>query len=264
MNENVRDFFNQVAVNYSHDDSQLIDDLLDSLFVTRCHRILDLGCGKGIISEKLASRNNGEVVALDLSSEMLKYAKEKINDERVKFVNGDFYQYDDEPFDAIICFDAFPHFLDVAGFVEKANQLLKSDGLLAIIHDCGRKELNTHHKQHALGVSRQLSIPEEEVKPFLKYFKPIELSEDDTFYKLLVIKKEKTKYNYINGDIEIDFELSKTLQDLVNKAEAADHADDYGTYMNYAYAIDSQGKNETTHRKMRERQWNKLVQRYRM
>ena len=71
MNENVRDFFNQVAVNYSHDDSQLIDDLLDSLFVTRCHRILDLGCGKGIISEKLASRNNGEVVALDLSSEML-------------------------------------------------------------------------------------------------------------------------------------------------------------------------------------------------
>ena len=188
-NEKVKKFFDEVAVNYVHEDSKLIDDLLDSLLVTKCHRILDLGCGKGIISEKLAKRNNGEVVALDLSSEMLRYAKEKINDERVKFVNDDFYQYEDMPFDAIICFDAFPHFLDVPGFVEKANQLVKSDGLLAIIHDCGRNELNTHHKQQALGVSRPLQTPEDEVKPFLKYFKPIELSEDDTFYKLLVVKK---------------------------------------------------------------------------
>ena len=188
-NNNIKEFFNRVAVNYTHEDSRFIDDLLDSLMVTRCHRILDLGCGKGIISEKLATRNNGEVVALDLSSEMLKYAKEKINDDRVKFVNADFYEYDDEPFDAIVCFDAFPHFMDVEGYVNKANQLLKEDGLLAIIHDIGREELNTHHKQHALGVSRPLSSPEEEMKPFLKYFKPIELSETDTYYKLIMVKR---------------------------------------------------------------------------
>ncbi|MBO4286111.1 MAG: class I SAM-dependent methyltransferase, partial [Bacilli bacterium] len=120
MNENIRDFFNQVAVNYNHQDSKLIDELLDSLFITKCKRVLDLGCGKGIISEKLAMRNDGEVVALDLSSEMLKYAKEKINDKRVKFVNADFYQYEDQPFDAIVCFDAYPHFLDEEGFAEKA------------------------------------------------------------------------------------------------------------------------------------------------
>lgn len=188
-NNNIKEFFNRVAVNYVHEDSRLIDDILDSLMVTRCHRILDLGCGKGIISEKLATRNNGEVVALDLSSEMLKYAKEKINDDRVKFVNADFYEYDDEPFDAIVCFDAFPHFMDIDGYVSKANQLLKEDGILAIIHDIGRGELNTHHKQHALGVSRPLSSPEEEMKPFLKYFKPIELSETDTYYKLIMVKR---------------------------------------------------------------------------
>ena len=189
MNENIRDFFNQVAVNYNHQDSQLIDDLLDSLFIAKCKRVLDLGCGKGIISEKLAKRNDGEVVALDLSSEMLKYAKEKINDKRVKFVNADFYQYEDQPFDAIVCFDAYPHFLDEEGFAEKANELLKDDGLLAIIHDCGRCELNTHHKQHAMGLSRQLKEPEQEVKPLLKYFKPIELGETDSFYKIILVKK---------------------------------------------------------------------------
>lgn len=54
-------------------------------------------------------------------------------------------------------------------------------------------------------------------------------------------------YNYINNDIEIDFELSKTMKSLVDEAEKADILDDYGLYMNIAAAIDSQGKKETTH-----------------
>mgnify|MGYP004461232297 CR=1 FL=1 len=65
-------------------------------------------------------------------------------------------------------------------------------------------------------------------------------------------------YNYINNDIEIDFELSKTMQSLVDEAE-----DDYGLYMNIAAAIDSQGKKETTHHQLRESEWKKLTKRYR-
>ena len=189
MNENIKQFFDNIAINYVHNDSKLIDELLDSLFLTNSHRILDLGCGKGIISEKLALRNKGEVVALDLSNEMLKYAKEKIKDPRVKFVNGDFYEFNDSPFDAIICFDAYPHFMDVDGFVKKANELLKEDGLLAIIHDIGRGTLNEHHKRSAGAVSRLLKAPKEECEPLLKYFKPIELEESDTYYKIVMIKK---------------------------------------------------------------------------
>ena len=34
-------------------------------------------------------------------------------------------------------------------------------------------------------------------------------------------------YNYINNDIEIDFELSKTMKSLVDEAEKADILDDY-------------------------------------
>ena len=50
------------------------------------------------------------------------------------------------------------------------------------------------------------------------------------------------KYHFINNDIEIDFEVSKTMQDLIKQAEVADILDDYGLYMNLADAIDSQGK----------------------
>lgn len=64
-------------------------------------------------------------------------------------------------------------------------------------------------------------------------------------YILELIKRdilENRIYNFIDNDIEIDFELSVTMEDLVNKAEEADLLDDYGLYMNIAYAIDSQDK----------------------
>lgn len=190
MNENIKTFFDSIAVNYTHNESPLIDDLLDSLFIEKSQRLLDLGCGKGIISSKLAKKSGGEVIGLDISSEMIKYAKESTTNSKVKFINGDFYEFSDSPFDAIICFDAFPHFIDVDGFAKKANELLNKDGLLAILHDIGRPTLNTHHKQHALKVSRVLKEPSEEVKPLLKYFKPIELSESDNYYKIILIKKD--------------------------------------------------------------------------
>lgn len=69
-------------------------------------------------------------------------------------------------------------------------------------------------------------------------------------------------YHYINNDVVIDFELSKTMKNLVDEAEKADILEDYGLYMNLADAIDSQGKKETSHHQLRESQWNKLVRRY--
>lgn len=50
------------------------------------------------------------------------------------------------------------------------------------------------------------------------------------------------KYNFINDDIVIVFELSYTMQDLIDKAEKADILEDYGLYMNLVDAIDSQAK----------------------
>ena len=69
-------------------------------------------------------------------------------------------------------------------------------------------------------------------------------------------------YKFINNEVEIDFELSKTMKDLVEQAEKADILEDYGLYMNIADAIDSQGKKETSHHIIRESEWKKLTRRY--
>ena len=73
---------------------------------------------------------------------------------------------------------------------------------------------------------------------------------------------ENRKYNYINNDIKIDFELSHTMQDLVEQAEKADILEDYGLYMNLAYAIDSQAKKEVSRHLLTEREWRMLSRRY--
>lgn len=84
-------------------------------------------------------------------------------------------------------------------------------------------------------------------------------------YILELIKKdilENRIYNYIDNKIEIDFELSITMEDLVNKAEEADLLDDYGLYMNLADAIDSQGKKEVSNHVITETEWKRLTRRY--
>ncbi len=84
-------------------------------------------------------------------------------------------------------------------------------------------------------------------------------------YILELIKKdiyENRKYNYINNEVEIDFDLTPTMSDLVKKAEEADILEDYGLYMNLADAIDSEGKKEATHHIISETEWRKLVRRY--
>ncbi len=190
MSQSVKNFFNTVASNYDHDDNPRIDELLSTLNIRKGMRILDLATGKGIISERLYQLSQNDVIALDISEKMIEGAKEKIQNPHIHFIVDDYYQFNDEPFDLIICFDAYPHFLNIEEFVNKSFSLLKDNGVLAIMHDCGRCELNNHHAAHAMGVSRQLKEPSEEIKPFLTKFEVIDLGESDNFYKL-ILKKSK-------------------------------------------------------------------------
>ena len=69
-------------------------------------------------------------------------------------------------------------------------------------------------------------------------------------------------YNYIDNSIDISFDLTKTMKDLVEKAEYADLIGDYGLYMNLAYAIDAEGKKEASNHTITETEWKRLIRRY--
>ena len=180
----VKDFFNKIAQTYEHQDNDNISKLLSFIDFKDVHSVLDLGCGQGILSSKLASLlPNAQIMGLDLSERMIEIAKNKITNPHIKFMCGDYYSYiNQDKFDLIICFDAYPHFLDKEGFADKSYDLLSNNGRLIIMHDASKDVINSHHDRHAMGVSTPLKEVSEEVKPFLSKFELVKSLDEDIYF----------------------------------------------------------------------------------
>ena len=180
----VKEFFNRIAQTYEHQDNDNISKLLSFIDFKDVHDVLDLGCGQGILSTKLASLlPSAQIVGLDLSEKMIEIAKNNISNPRINFLAGDYYSFNpDRKFDLIICFDAYPHFLDKDGFVSKSIDLLSSNGRLIIMHDASKDMINSHHDRHAMGVSTPLKEVSEEIKPFLNKFELVKSLDEDIYF----------------------------------------------------------------------------------
>lgn len=112
-------------------------EFLDVLFSDYgCKRIIDIGCGTGGHALRLSVKGY-DVTGVDLSPAMLKVAREKDKDVRVKFIQGDMRRLSKLPFgkkfDAAICLgQTFSHLLtnrDVKNFLGGLRVILKKNGL---------------------------------------------------------------------------------------------------------------------------------------
>ena len=188
------EFFDQRAPawdEYSTDSEEVILRLLSATPIQGSQSVLDLGCGTGVLTPILAKLTQGQILGIDLSKEMIIRAKSKNPcKNRAEFLCEDFYGLEGVKFDHIVCYNAFPHFLDVEGYAKKASELLNEGGYLTIIHDRGRAALDCHHSNvDAFSISRKLLPVEEQAKPFLPYFEKVLLSEDDSHYRI-VLRRE--------------------------------------------------------------------------
>ncbi len=112
-------------------------------------RVLDVGCGTGIMEHAYLELGASSIVALDLSKKMLACARETFADvptERLRFECRDILDYaNDGPFDAIVIYNAYPHILDKEALVRATASLLKPHGRFLVAHGMGRDTLNAHH-----------------------------------------------------------------------------------------------------------------------
>ena len=189
----VQEFFDiraSIWDDWSKDDPSFIRSFLNLISIKEGGRVLDLACGTGVLTPFLLETKASFILGMDISPKMIEVAKSKYEESsRLRFLAKDFYSYDGERFDHIICYNAYPHFLDVDGFVEKAFALLQPDGTLTIVHDAGRVALDTHHDAHAKGVSRHLLPVNEEAKQFSKRFDIIKAEEGESSYLIHLRRK---------------------------------------------------------------------------
>ncbi|MBZ2174549.1 class I SAM-dependent methyltransferase [Schnuerera sp. xch1] len=98
-------------------------------------KILDIGCGTGNFSIKLA-KMGCEVVAIDISNEMLKVAKSKAKKENldIEFHNMNVYdlKFEDEYFDGVLSITAFEFVNNPKRAMIEIFRVLKPSGKLII------------------------------------------------------------------------------------------------------------------------------------
>lgn len=95
---------------------------------------LEIGCGTGKNTAWLLTKAKS-VTAVDLSAEMLAKAKEKINDEKVKFIQSDILQewgFAKDAYDLISFSLVLEHIEDLEPVFEKASKAITHGGYLYI------------------------------------------------------------------------------------------------------------------------------------
>lgn len=133
MNMDVKTAYDNWSTQYDSNENKTRDleaiALRESLNDIPFETCLEIGCGTGKNSQWLITKAN-HVTAVDLSTEMLAKAKEKINSDKIKFVQTDITQdwNFQNKFD-LVCFSlVLEHIDNLEAIFEKTASVLKKGG----------------------------------------------------------------------------------------------------------------------------------------
>jgi SAM-dependent methyltransferase len=94
-------------------------------------RVLDVGCGNGLLRERLDGASFSEYVGVDLSGAAVAAARARDHD-RSRFVVGDVGSLDEGRFDVVVLNEVLYYSPDPRAFLERLASLLTPDGLLLV------------------------------------------------------------------------------------------------------------------------------------
>lgn len=110
----------------------------------RSLKILDVGCGTGLLTKKLTSF--GEVIGIDISDEALKYAKKR--GVRLKKASVNKLPFKSGSFELVVCIDVINHQdVDSEKALRQMYRVLKKGGLL-VIRSQANRWLRLNHDKH--------------------------------------------------------------------------------------------------------------------
>ena len=185
-------FFDKCAPWWDADmvrNEDLITMILDNGGIRENMHVLDVACGTGVLFPDYLKRNVASVTGIDISPEMAKIAQEKFPD--VKVICGDVETEEfPQKFDAIMVYNAFPHFPDPARLIKVLADLVKPGGKLSVAHGMSRAQLTSHHAGRASSVSIDL-LHEKELAALMEpYFDVEVMISNDRMYQVAGTRRE--------------------------------------------------------------------------
>ena len=184
----VRAFFDRYAASWDKNtirNEDVISLILDNAGIRKGSVVLDVACGTGVLIGDYLKRGVASVTAVDLSPEMIENAKSKDPQENVTFLCGDAEEIEPgKNFDAIVIYNALPHFSDPDKLIEHLSRLLKPGGILTVAHGASRETINACHTGAAEHVSAGLMDAEELASIFGKSLLVTTVISDERMYQV--------------------------------------------------------------------------------
>lgn len=164
----LQEYFDQLAPTWDKDLTRerlkCLGNIVRELGIKPGYYVLDIGSGTGVLLPFLITEvgNEGKIVALDFSAEMLVQAQAKNFPPIVGFAQADVLAIPlaDSSVDMAICNSAFPHFGDKVKALKEIARALKNNGRMVICHTMSREMLNRLH-QSVGGIVANDLLPDE-------------------------------------------------------------------------------------------------------
>ena len=190
--KDVAAFFDNCAPWWDADmirNEAVIATILENAGIKAGMDVLDVACGTGVLFPDYLNRGVAAVTGIDISPEMAKIAASKFPE--VTVVCGDVEETKfDRQFDAIMVYNAFPHFPEPARLIEALARLVKPGGRLSVAHSMSREKLQQHHSGRASKVSIDLIHEKELAALFAPYFDVDVIISNDRMYQVAGTRRE--------------------------------------------------------------------------
>ena len=199
--------FNPIRIKYIKDNLSKDFNIKDSIKPFRNIKILDIGCGGGLLSEPMC-RLGARVVGIDASEKNIKVAKFHAKKNRLKI---DYRVASPEmlktkvKFDVILNMEIIEHVEDVNFFIKESSKLLKKNGIMFIA------TLNKTLKSYALAI-----VGAEYILKWLpigthdweKFIKPDDLIDITKKNNLVLKKLDGMKLNILDNAWKVSSDTS--------------------------------------------------------
>lgn len=187
-------FFDKCSAHWD-DDAIIHNDkmktILDYAGIKKGDRVLDVACGTGIMFPYYLERDVDSILGIDISPEMVKLCKKKFEDNgKIDVICADADEFICEnEFDAVMIFNAFPHFINPNLLIANLRKSVKQGATLTVAHDAGRKTIDGFHKGKASAVSNGL-MSEYDLKDIFVQagFENIKILANDEIYIVTGVK----------------------------------------------------------------------------